>query len=135
MKRVLLGARPVLLAVAFASCHPSGVTAPEPARKAYVIDTALAKDFIRTYPRLGAVQGFDGLPFSEVPDGVAALARHSERVTPVEFPVDPAVFAPNKYVLYSMPCPGDALAICHYLGVTPNFGMPQHRIFGPVSLP
>lgn len=122
-------------ATVFAPIQLNAQSIPGEVRRAYVVNSALAKKLVKKYPELGSTQGFEGIPFDRPSDEIAGQAMQTRQVTPVDFPLNSAVISPNLYVIYSIPCAVDFSQLCHYLGVTPGFGLPQHRIYGPVSLP
>lgn len=115
------------------SCVKS-LAEPAPEFHSLSADFRLSSQLAACYPQLAALQAYDELPFPQVSKELAQIIFKSERVTPVIFPFDSKMFAPNRYAIYSIHCGPEASDSCHYLSVMPTLGLPQYHLFGPLDL-
>lgn len=124
----------MLIALSMAMLCATASAQPGPERHTLFSEPRLAERLAACHPQLGTLQAYDDMPFPEVSRQSAQRILMAEKVTPVILAFDPKVFAPNRYAIYSVACPHDASAACHYLSVMPTLGLPQYRVFGPLDL-
>ncbi|MDH0864175.1 hypothetical protein [Mitsuaria sp. GD03876] len=119
---------------AVAEIEQSAPQTPEAAASAVRTETPLSALFVERYPELAKLNGFGGIPFSDVTDTLGERVSKSRKVTLVVYPAHARTAIANSYLIYNVPCEDDAARNCHYLGVMTQFGMPIQRMYGPLDL-
>ncbi|MDH0771857.1 MULTISPECIES: hypothetical protein [Delftia] len=124
----------MLAALCIAALYTSSLAENVPKFQRIVVNFNLSEKLAACYPELATLQAYDSLPFPQASEQVARIASLSRNVTPLIFPPDRKIFAPNKYAIHSISCADGFSGICHYLSVMPTLGLPQYRMYGPLNM-
>ncbi|MDH0867900.1 hypothetical protein [Mitsuaria sp. GD03876] len=111
----------------------TGASFPSQADIAALANPEIALAFMEDFPELAQIQGWEGIPFPKVPDNEIGPLLASRKITPVPFRSTFGQPFPNSYLIYTIPCPSNFLADCHFLGVMQALGMPVQKFFGPIA--